>query len=87
MNNKMNPGQGININPKIIKDAPLLLCDCGGALFTEKIMIKKISAIVSPTGNEELFPLNVLICDSCGKIPKELNIGEVIPESYITKKS
>jgi len=81
----MNPGQ-IRIDPKIVKDAKLVTCDCGAAIFSEKMMLKRISPIVSPTGNAELFPMNVLVCDECGKIPSELNIGDLIPKEYIARK-
>ena len=81
----MNPGQ-VRLDPKIVKDAKLILCDCGGAMFTEKMMLKKISAIISPTGNEELFPMNVLVCEECGCVPTELNPGDMIPFKYLAKK-
>jgi len=81
----MNPGQ-VRLDPKIVKDAKLILCDCGGGIFTEKMMLKKISAIISPTGQEELFPMNVLVCEDCGKVPTELNPGYMIPKEYLAKK-
>jgi len=81
----MNPGQ-VSIDPKIIKDAKLITCDCGWAIFEEKMMLKRISPIVSPTGNEEMFPMNVLVCASCGLVPTALNPGDMIPVEYLAKK-
>ena len=74
------------INPQILKDAKLIYCSCGNAMFSDKIMLKKISAIVSPTGNEELLPINVLVCDKCNKIPSDLNLGNMIPKEFIASK-
>jgi len=33
-------------------------------------MLKKISAIVSPTGKEEMVPIQLFSCGSCGAVPK-----------------
>jgi hypothetical protein len=87
----MNQGQGINpgqvrIDPEIIKRAILIKCDCGGAIFEEKMMLKRISPIVSPTGQEEMFPMNVLVCTKCGMVPTALNPGDMIPTEYLAKK-
>ncbi len=75
-----------SLDPQIVKDAKFIECDCGGTMFSEKIMLKKISAIVSPTAKEEIFPMNVLVCESCGKVPSVLNPGNLIPEEFIAKK-
>jgi hypothetical protein len=32
-------------------------------------MFKRISALISPTGNEEFAAADVIICKTCGKIP------------------
>lgn len=81
----MNPGQ-VRIDPSLIKSAKFIKCECGGAMFSEKMMLKRISAILSPTGKEEVFPMNVLVCEKCGMIPTELNPGDMIPEEYLAKK-
>jgi hypothetical protein len=82
----MNSIDPMRLNLDIIKSAKLQKCDCGGVIFTEKIMFKKISALVSPTGKEELYPLQVMICDKCGKIPRELNVYDMVPEEYLATK-
>ena len=82
----INPGQ-VRIDPAIIKDAKLVKCDCGGAIFQEKMMLKRISKFASPTGQDELFPMNVLICDACGLVPTELNPGDMVPKEYLALKN
>jgi len=38
---------------------------CGNKYFTEATLVKKVSALVSPTGKEILIPIPVLACLDC----------------------
>lgn len=53
----------------MIKNLPWEACSCGGVIFDTAVMIKRVSAILSPTLKEEIVPADVIICKSCGKIP------------------
>ncbi len=44
--------------------------DCGNYLFITANVIKRISPILSPTGQEALVPVQVYSCVNCGKVPK-----------------
>ena len=44
--------------------------DCGNYLFITANVIKRISPILSPTGQEALVPVQVYSCGNCGKDPK-----------------
>jgi len=79
------PGQQ-RISIEQLKLAKQIECDCGGVLFTEKMMFKKISAILSPSGKEETVPIQVVVCDSCGKVPTHFNPYELVPDKYVAKK-
>ena len=79
--------QKIPLTPEILRQSKNLTCDCGGILFKEGVIIKKISQFVSPTGKEEIFPLEVLICENCGKIPTEFDTHKIIPEELLAKVS
>ena len=58
------------MKPKVdISSAPWVKCETN-QLFETKLMFKKVSAILSPTGREEHVPIEVVICSKCGKIPK-----------------
>ena len=49
----------------------MLQCDdCGNYLFITASVIKRISPILSPTGQEALVPVQVYSCGNCGKVPK-----------------
>jgi DNA-directed RNA polymerase subunit RPC12/RpoP len=58
--------------------------DCGNYLFIQASVIKRISPILSPTGQEALVPVQVYSCGNCGKVPKMflegsgLGLGEEI---------
>ena len=44
--------------------------DCGNYLFITANVIKRISPILSPTGQEALVPVQVYSCGNCGAVPK-----------------
>jgi hypothetical protein len=76
----------IKVTPEMMKNFKSLTCDCGGMLFESGLVMKKISPLVSPSGKEELYPLEVLICKSCGKVPTELNVGDMLPHEVLAQK-
>ena len=55
--------------------------DCGNYLFINSYVIKRISAIMSPNGQEGLVPVQVYSCGNCGKVPKTLLDGSGIENS------
>ena len=61
--------QTVNIN---VKDAQDVKCtECDGEVFVPAFLIKKISAIVSPTGQEVMAPVQIFQCANCKHINKE----------------
>jgi hypothetical protein len=79
------PEQRIPITPEIIKQSKTIRCDCGGILFRGGLVFKKISQFVSPTGKEELFPIEVIVCEKCGLVPSDFNTHKIIPEEIVSK--
>jgi uncharacterized Zn finger protein len=56
-----------------LKDAETVKCeDCGNSVFIPAFFIKRLSPIVSPTGQEALIPIQVYSCGNCGKVPDKL---------------
>jgi hypothetical protein len=56
-----------------ISKADTITCeDCGNASFIQAFFLKKISALMSPTGQESIVPIQVFSCGSCGAIPKKM---------------
>ena len=60
---------GLKINANDLKD---ICCEeCGGKIFRSVQMFKRLSAIMSPTGKEQIVPIPVFRCDDCGHINAE----------------
>jgi hypothetical protein len=59
-----------------LSKADTLQCEeCDNYLFITSYVIKRISAILSPTGQEGLVPVQVYSCGTCGAVPKKLLEG------------
>ena len=46
--------------------------NCGNASFIQAFFLKKVSALVSPTGKEAVIPIQVFSCGNCGTIPQNM---------------
>ncbi len=46
---------------------------CSGKTFKQTMLLRKMSAIVSPTGQEALVPVAVFACEQCGHVNKEFS--------------
>lgn len=79
------PQGAARVTQDVVKNAKLLECSCGGKMWENRMIIKKISPILSPTGKEEFFPMNILVCADCGLVPKDLNPDGMIPEEFVRK--
>ena len=69
---KQKPLQPPQTEVKVdLSKADTIKCDdCGNYLFITANVIKRISPILSPTGQEALVPVQVYSCGNCGKVPK-----------------
>ena len=63
-----------------LKNAETMKCaQCGNTIFIQGYVIKKISAIMSPTGEEVIAPVQVFNCGNCGTIlPLSKELDELI---------
>ena len=71
-----NPNMQVKVN---LKDTSDLGCEqCGHKLFTQLMMFKQLSAVMSPTGEETLIPVQVFACNSCGHVNEQFlpRVGE-----------
>ena len=52
-----------------LTDAETMTCmKCDNKIFIQGYVIKKISAIISPTGKEVIAPVQVFNCGNCGEL-------------------
>ena len=64
-----------------LTQAETLKCEyCENYLFISSTIIKRLSAIVSPTGEETLIPIDVYSCGNCGRVPKSMLKGSGVVE-------
>ena len=70
--NREQPGLQVDISQTTEE-----VCEsCGNDTFTQVYKMRKLSALLSPTGTEAMIPVQVFACAKCGHInsaflPKE----------------
>ena len=65
-----------------LTQAETLKCEyCENYLFISSTIIKRLSAILSPTGEETLIPIDVYSCGNCGRVPKTMLKGSGVEET------
>ena len=62
--------EGLQID--LSKTDTIVCEECGNASFIQAFFLKKISALMSPTGKEAIVPMQVFSCGNCGAIPKNM---------------
>ena len=62
--------------PKVKVDltkADNMKCDeCGNYSFIQSYFLKRLSPLMSPTGEEAIIPIQVYSCGNCGAVPKKM---------------
>ena len=67
-----------------LRKAETLKCEyCGNYLFIKSTVLKRLSALVSPTGEEAIIPIEIYSCGNCGRVPKDMLKGTGIGEDTI----
>jgi uncharacterized Zn finger protein len=52
-----------------LADAPYLECEeCGGQVFEERMMIKKVSKFLTGSDQDSIVPIPVISCAKCGHV-------------------
>lgn len=59
------------VNIDLSQSEALKCTECDSEQFKMRYMIRKISALLSPTSEEMLIPVQVFACGNCGHIPDE----------------
>ena len=67
-----------------LREADTIKCEhCGNYLFIKSTVLKRLSALVSPTGEEGIIPIEIYSCGNCGRVPKDMLKGTGIGEDTI----
>jgi uncharacterized Zn finger protein len=66
MNNPQQPQMNIDFSQTTAE-----VCEkCENDTFTEVLKIRKLSALLSPTGEQTMIPIKTFACYTCGHINK-----------------
>ena len=57
-----------NINVRLDDLTDVKCDDCGGEYFRAAMLMKRLSPLVSPTGKEQIVPIQIYRCDDCGHV-------------------
>ena len=64
-----------------LKQADTIKCnDCNNYLFITSFILKRLSALLSPNGQEALIPVQVYSCGNCGKVAEGMLEGSGVEE-------
>ena len=56
-----------------MEDTESLICDaCGNYTFIKSYFIRRVSPLMSPSGQEAMIPIEVFACGNCGAVPKNM---------------
>ena len=71
-----------------LKEAETIKCSkCSNYLFIISFVLKRLSAILSPTGQEAMIPVQVYSCGNCGAVAEGFLEGSGIEEEKPKKDS
>jgi hypothetical protein len=75
----MIPGKdGVSLDNIDLTHAKDITCEkCEGVGFRQSMMLKKLSPLMSPTGQETIIPVGVFACDSCGHVNQEFQEADI----------
>ena len=79
-----------NMNTQVqvdLRDAETIKCgSCSNYLFITSFILKILSAIVSPSGQEALIPVQVYSCGNCGQVAEGMLDGSGVEEEKKSNK-
>jgi uncharacterized Zn finger protein len=71
----MIPGKNGQMQEQIdfSKTAEIKCDSCSGQTFKQTLLLRKMSALVAPGGQETIIPMQVFACEKCGHVNKEFS--------------
>ncbi len=72
MNENTNFDQSIKVD---LNETENIACEeCQGVYYTPVFVIKRLSALISPSGEERLIPIQTFQCSSCGHVNQKFGL-------------
>ena len=76
----MNENPNTNLNQSIKVDLNAtenIPCEgCEGVYYKQVFIIKRLSALVSPSGEERLIPIQTFQCSTCGHVNEKFGLEQ-----------
>ena len=71
----ITPGKDGQMQEQIdISKTSAIKCEkCENPTFKQTLLLRKLSALVSPNGQEALVPVQVFACEKCGNVNSEFS--------------
>ena len=70
----------MNIDSIDLSNATMLKCEeCGGIGFKQTILLHRVSPLVSPNGQEMIYPQPVFACEKCGHVNDDFKEMQLQP--------
>ena len=71
----ITPGNDGQMQEQIdISKTSAVKCEkCENPTFKQSLLIRKMSALVSPNGQEAIVPVQVFACEKCGNVNSEFS--------------
>ena len=71
----ITPGKDGQMQEQIdITKTSAVKCEkCENSTFKQSLLLRKLSALVSPNGQETLVPVQVFACEKCGHVNSEFS--------------
>ena len=71
----ITPGKDGQMQEQIdISKTSAIKCEkCENQTFKQSLLLRKLSALVSPNGQETLVPVQVFACEKCGHVNSEFS--------------
>ena len=62
----------------VSQTTPVKCESCENQTFKQTLVIRKLSALVSPNGQEQIIPIGVFACEKCGHVNSEFEKMETV---------
>ena len=76
----ITPGKDGQMQQQIeISKTTAIQCEkCNNSTFKQTLLLRKLSALVSPSGQETVIPIGVFACEKCGHVNAEFEKMESV---------
>ena len=65
------------MNVNFSQTTPIKCEKCGNPTFKQTMMLRRVSALISPNGQEAIIPVAVFACEKCNHVNEEFENMDV----------